>query len=203
MSEPHLSARLRAVALDRTLSSSRWAVLFDRDDTLVEDVPYNGDPAAVVAKPRAREALDRLRNADFLLGMVSNQSGVARGLITLDDVNDVNRRVQELVGALDVVVVCPHGETDGCGCRKPAPGMIVAAAAALGVTAQRCIVVGDIGSDVGAANAAGATAIMVPTVRTLPGERDRAAREAHLAKDLSAAVDLILSAYGPPEAQGT
>jgi histidinol-phosphate phosphatase family protein len=188
--------------MDRTLGGSRWAVLFDRDDTLVEDVPYNGDPAAVVAKPRAREALDRLRNADFLLGMVSNQSGVTRGLITLADVNGVNWRVQELVGALDVVVVCPHGETDGCGCRKPAPGMIVAAAAALGVTAERCIVVGDIGSDVGAAKAAGATAIMVPTVRTLPDERDRAAREAHLAKDLSAAVDLILTAYRPPEAQG-
>lgn len=191
---------------DPSVLQNRWAVLFDRDDTLVEDVPYNGDPAAVVAKPRAREALDRLRKAGFLLGMVSNQSGVARGLITLADVNRVNQRVQQLVGTLDVVVVCPHGEMDGCGCRKPAPGMVITAAATLGVTAARCIVVGDIGADVGAAKAAGARGIMVPTSRTRPDERNRAQREGHVAEDLWAAVDLIVrivTAYRPPEAQGT
>src|SRR3954464_2881698 len=60
------------------------AVLFDRDDTLIVDVPYNGDPARVEPVPGAREALDRLRAAGIRLGVVSNQSGVARGLIGAD-----------------------------------------------------------------------------------------------------------------------
>lgn len=173
------------------------AVLFDRDDTLIEDVPYNGDPAAVLPRRGARQALDRLRQVGLLLGMVSNQSGVARGMITVDDVERVNRRVEQLVGPLDVVVVCPHGESDRCPCRKPAPGMIVVAAAALGLTPDRCVVVGDIGADVEAARAAGARAILIPTPRTRPDECRQAARLADVAPDLATAAARILAWYRP------
>jgi HAD superfamily hydrolase (TIGR01662 family) len=170
------------------------AVLFDRDDTLVHDVPYNSDPAAVVPMPGAREALDRVREAGIAVGVVTNQSGVARGLISAEQLERVNARVSELLGPFDAWSVCVHSEDDGCGCRKPAPGLVKDAAAQLGVPVDRCVLVGDIGADVTAAAAAGARGILVPTARTLRQEI-RAARE--VAADIAAAVDLALSGRAP------
>src|ERR1700712_5187916 len=118
------------------------AVLFDRDGTLIADVPYNGDPALVEAMPGARAALDRLRAAGLRLGVVTNQSGLARGRFTAAQLDAVNRRVEELLGPFEDWQVCPHDEAAGCRCRKPAPGMVRAAAAALGTTAARCVMVG-------------------------------------------------------------
>ncbi len=165
------------------------AVLFDRDGTLVEDVPYNGDPARVVIKPRARPAVDRLRAAGIRVGVVSNQSGVSRGLITLQQVDAVNRRVEELLGPVDTWAVCAHGPDEGCDCRKPAPGLIRRAAAELGVQPEQCVVVGDIGSDIQAAQAAGARGILVPTPQTRPEE---VAAAPEVADDLLAAVQQAL-----------
>lgn len=161
------------------------AVLFDRDGTLVHDVPYNGDPAAVRPVDGAREVLDDLRARGVRVGVVSNQSGVARGMITRDQVDAVNARVEELLGPFDTWQVCPHGPDDACACRKPAPGMVLAAAAELGVPPWRCAVVGDIGADVAAALAAGATPVLVPTPVTRAEEVDAAP---HVAADLAAAL---------------
>src|SRR5215218_258241 len=124
--------------------------------------------------PGAREALDRLRAEGVPLAVVSNQSGVARGLLTLDDVDAVNRRIEELLGPLGPVLVCPHGPDDGCECRKPEAGMLRAAAERLRVDPARCAVIGDIGSDVAAAQAVGARAVLVPTERTRPEEIEAA-----------------------------
>lgn len=165
------------------------AVLLDRDGTLVVDVPYNGDPEKVAPVPGAREALDRLRWAGIRLALVSNQSGVARGLLTTDQVSQVNRRVEELLGPLGPWAVCPHGPDEGCGCRKPAPGLVYRAASELGVEPSRCAVIGDIGSDVEAARAAGARGVLVPTQKTRPEEVEAAPE---VAGDLSEAVDLLL-----------
>src|SRR3954463_14430660 len=77
------------------------AVLFDRDGTLVRDVPYNGNPDAVVVMPGARQALDRLRADGLRIGVVTNQSGIARGLLTRAQVDAVNARVEELLGPFD------------------------------------------------------------------------------------------------------
>ena len=166
------------------------AVLFDRDGTLVVDVPYNGDPTLVQPVPGAREALDRLRAAGIPTALVSNQSGVARGLLTRAQVDAVNARLAELVGPLGPVFVCEHGPDDGCGCRKPAPGMVLAAAQALGVDPADCALVGDIGADVGAALAAGARPVLVPTAVTRQDEVDAAPE---VVPDLAAAVDLLLA----------
>ena len=165
------------------------AVLLDRDGTLVVDVPYNGDPERVVPVPGVREALDRLRAAGVPLAMISNQSGVARGLLTEEQVSAVNRRVEELLGSIGPWAVCPHGPGDGCGCRKPAPGLVLRAAAELGVDPARCAVIGDIGSDVEAARRAGARGVLVPTPRTRPEEVEAAPE---VAADLGAAVDALL-----------
>jgi HAD superfamily hydrolase (TIGR01662 family) len=165
------------------------AVLFDRDGTLVVDVPYNGDPAKVRPVEGALEALDRLRLAGVPVGVVTNQSGVARGLLTEDDVAAVNRRIEQLLGPFDVWQVCPHDPAAGCECRKPRPGMVLRACDALQVHPARTVLVGDIGSDVDAATAAGASGILVPTSVTLPDEVTAAQR---WAPDITAATDLIL-----------
>jgi len=182
-----LPARLRDQA--RAPRPLPAAVLFDRDGTLVVDVPYNGDPARVEPMPGAREALDRVRAAGLATAMVSNQSGVALGRISAEDVAAVNARIEDLLGPLGAVLVCAHAPAEGCECRKPAPGLIEAAARALGLRPQDCVVVGDIGADVEAAQAAGARAILVPTAVTRPEE---IAAAPLVARDLREAVALAL-----------
>jgi histidinol-phosphate phosphatase family protein len=167
------------------------AVFFDRDGTLIQNVPYNGDPAKVVAVPGARAALDRVRAAGVPVAVISNQSGVARGLITPEQVEAVNRRAEELLGPMDAWFVCDHGPEDGCECRKPAPGLVLRAASRLGVEPARCAVVGDIGADVRAARAAGARAVLVPTKETLPEE---VAEAPEVARTIGEAVDVLLGA---------
>ncbi|MGV9566620.1 D-glycero-alpha-D-manno-heptose-1,7-bisphosphate 7-phosphatase [Streptomyces sp. NPDC003480] len=169
------------------------AVLFDRDGTLVRDVPYNGDPARVEPMPRARQAVDAVRARGIPVGVVSNQSGVARGLLTRHEVEAVRLRVEHLLGPFDVWAVCPHGPDDGCACRKPAPGLVTAACARLGVAVEDTVVIGDIGADMAAARSAGARGVLVPTPVTLPGEVEAADETAG---DLLAAVRLVL-ASGP------
>ncbi len=155
------------VGLARHLTPHRpLAVLFDRDGTLIEDVPYNGDPAKVRLRPGAARVCARLRARRIPIGVISNQSGVARGLLSEGEVARVNARVDELLGPIAIWAVCTHGPDAGCGCRKPAPGMVLDAARRLGVPPARVAVVGDIGTDVEAAAAAGARGVLVPTAAT-------------------------------------
>jgi HAD superfamily hydrolase (TIGR01662 family) len=165
------------------------AVLFDRDGTLIVDVPYNRDPDRVEPVAGALTALDRLRREGVPIGVVTNQSGVARGLIGVKELYEVNVRVESLLGPFDVWAVCPHGEGAGCSCRKPAPGLILRAAAILGVSARDCVVIGDIGRDMEAARAAGARGILVPTPETLPQE---VAAASETVGDLAAAVERVI-----------
>ncbi len=136
-------------------------MLFDRDETIVVDVPFNGDPAKVVPAPNARELLDRLRAAGLPLAVVSNQSGIGRGLLTIEQVDAVNRKIGELLGPFAGFFVCPHAPDDACECRKPKPKLILDAARALGVRPACCVVVGDRDSDVEAARSAGAIPLKV------------------------------------------
>ncbi|MDX6706139.1 MAG: hypothetical protein QOI48_1985 [Solirubrobacteraceae bacterium] len=171
------------------------AVLVDRDGTLLRDVPYNGDPDRVEPLPGVLAGLERLRGAGVPVALVSNQSGIARGLLASADVDAVNRRVQELLGPFDAVLVCPHGPGEGCRCRKPAPGLLLDAARRLGAAPGRCAMIGDIGADVEAAAAAGARPVLVPTSVTRAEEVDAAPE---VAPTFCAAVDLLL-AGAPPE----
>jgi histidinol-phosphate phosphatase family protein len=161
------------------------AVLFDRDGTLVEDVPYNGDPQRVRLRPGAARAVAELRAWGIPVGLVTNQSGIGRGLIRRADADAVNRRAAALVGGLDTVQVCEHRDEDRCGCRKPQPGLVLAASRALDVEPSRCVVIGDIGSDMRAAAAAGARGVLVPNGATRPEE---VAEAVEVAPDLLAAV---------------
>ena len=165
------------------------ALLLDRDGTLVVDVPYNGDPALVRPVPGAVAAVDEARAAGLPVGVVTNQSGLARGLFTAEQMAAVHARIDELFGAFDVWAVCPHGPDDGCECRKPAPGSIRAAAERFGVEPETCALVGDIGADVEAARAAGARGILVPTAAT--DTRELAAAPV-VCRDLGTAVAHLL-----------
>ncbi|MFI5973327.1 HAD-IIIA family hydrolase [Streptomyces sp. NPDC051452] len=162
------------------------AVLFDRDGTLVADVPYNGDPDRVRLLPGAARAVALARAHGLATGVVSNQSGIGRGLLTAGQVRRVNARADALLGGLDVWLFCPHAPDTGCGCRKPRPGLILAAAARLGVPPAACLVVGDIAADVLAARAAGARGVLVPNAATATDEVERFAPVS--APDLPSAV---------------
>jgi histidinol-phosphate phosphatase family protein len=164
------------------------AVLFDRDGTLIHDVPYNGDPERVAPLPGAPDAVAALREAGIGVGVVTNQAGVGRGMITQAQLAAVNARVDSLTGPFGAWQVCPHRPEDGCECRKPAPGLITAAAAALGVTAAECVVIGDIGADVAAARAAGARAVLVPAPATRQEERRGVPCAASLTEAVSAVI---------------
>ncbi len=144
-----------------------FAVLFDRDGTLIVDVPYNGDARFVQPIPGVAQALDRLRAAHVPIAVVTNQSGVGRGLITIEQVREVNARVEELLGPFDGWFICPHAPGDGCECRKPKPKLLLDAARALGVEPSRCYALGDKQSDLEAARNAGAAGIHIDGARTV------------------------------------
>lgn len=191
---PTVLNRLRYGPVPRpVVADVRWqpkAVLFDRDGTLIVDRHYLDDPDGVRPMPGARVAVARVRAAGLAAGVVTNQSGVGRGLMSLDRMTAVNEAVDRVVGPFDVWAVCPHRPDEGCSCRKPAPGLIDSAAADLGVAPSDVAVIGDIAADVEAARRAGARAVLVPTRRT----RSEEIRAAHqVAPDLPTAVDLLLA----------
>lgn len=182
-----------AVGAWRHRNAKQWRglpdlVLFDRDGTLVHNVPYNGNSDEVSPLPGARSALERLKAAGVRVGVITNQSGIGSGRITAGHVDEVNDRIEELLGPFDSWQLCPHRVDAGCACRKPAPGMVKAACQELDVPPPRCVVIGDIGTDVEAAQAAGAVGILVPTAETRQREVDSAAL---VAPDIGAAVDLL------------
>jgi histidinol-phosphate phosphatase family protein len=150
----------------------RPAVFLDKDGTVVEDLPYNVDPALVRLAPGAAEALARLRRAGFALVLVSNQPGVALGRFPATALAAVDGRLRELLAphgaALDAAYYCPHapdsgrqGEAIGCSCRKPAPGLLFRAAREHGLHLRRSWMIGDILNDVEAGRAAGCRTILL------------------------------------------
>jgi len=127
----------------------RAAVFLDRDGTVIADRHYLGDPRGVELLPGAGEAISRLNRTGLPVILVTNQSGIGRGLFTQADFQSVQRRLLELLaeeGAhLDGVYHCPHAP-DGdapCECRKPAPGLFLQAAAEHGIDLRRSFYVGD------------------------------------------------------------
>jgi histidinol-phosphate phosphatase family protein len=136
-------------------------VLFDRDGTIVVDVPYNGDPALVQPVAGAKVALDRLRAAGLRVGVLTNQSGVGRGIISDAQMRAVNARVEELLGPFDGWFICPHAPDEDCECRKPKPKLIFDAARAWGIDPRQIVVVGDKESDMETARNAGAYGIRI------------------------------------------
>jgi histidinol-phosphate phosphatase family protein len=142
----------------------RRAVFLDRDGTIILDRDYPRDPALVELLPGAVNGLAILREHGLLLVVVSNQSGLARRIVTPDEAEAVHERFLECLAesglALDGVYYCPHGPNDGCACRKPAPGLLLRAAEELNIDLARSFMTGDKRSDVEAGVRAGCTSIL-------------------------------------------
>lgn len=144
----------------------KGAVFFDKDGTLLEDVPYNVDPARIAFKPGALDAMRAARERGFALFIVSNQPGVAMGRF---NTNELDRYFARLAARLEGEgvgltgwYVCPHPrEPFTCSCRKPRPGMLLAAARDHGIDLMHSWMVGDILDDVEAGNRAGCRTILV------------------------------------------
>ncbi len=148
------------------------AVFIDRDGTLIKDIPYNVEPAFIEFLPHAIETLVQLKRNNFLLILISNQSGVARGFFTLNDVEKMHQTIQQKLWKhdvqLDAMYYCPHypyGKiaeySFDCSCRKPKPGLIFQAANSHNIDLSNSWMIGDILNDVEAGNAAGCKTILL------------------------------------------
>jgi D-glycero-D-manno-heptose 1,7-bisphosphate phosphatase len=184
------------------------AVFLDRDGTLVEEIPYLREPERVVLLPGVGTALRALAGAGFALVVVTNQAGVAHGFYDEAAVEATNQRLAALLDAEDVwldgVWYCPH-HPDGvvpayartCQGRKPAPGMLLAAAGMLGLDLARSWLVGNHPGDLAAARAAGVTPLFVTT--GAGGGRD-ASPAVTVLPDLAAAAAVVLDDHLPATA---
>jgi histidinol-phosphate phosphatase family protein len=148
------------------------AVFLDKDGTLVENVPYNADPAKIRLAAGAGDALRAMQGAGYRIIVVSNQSGVARGYFPETALAAVLQRIRELLAAHGVQLAafyyCPHHPrgsvttyATACTCRKPEPGLILRAASEHGVELERSWLVGDILDDVEAGRRAGCRTILI------------------------------------------
>ena len=148
-------------------------VLLDCDGTVIADTHYPRDPALVRFLPGAAEALRELTRRGHPLAVVSNQSGVGRGLVTRAEADAVHRRFLELLWGERVEVAgvyyCFHAPGDGCDCRKPRPGLLTRAVRELGLGASR-FMVGDKPGDVAAGAAAGCTTVWLGPPGAYPAD---------------------------------
>ncbi len=148
----------------------RPAVFLDRDGVIIANRDdYIKSWREVEFLPGAIAALRRLSQSNFAIVVVTNQSAIGRGIISLQQANDINRRVMAEIkaqgGRIDACYVCPHHPNDRCGCRKPAPGLLLRASQELELDLPESYMVGDAITDLQAARAAGVQGILVRTGR--------------------------------------
>ncbi|HEX3421121.1 MAG TPA: HAD family hydrolase [Candidatus Udaeobacter sp.] len=169
------------------------AVFFDRDGTIMEDTHYCSDPNDVRIFPGVPEALRRLKSRGFKVIIITNQSGIGRGLFTLDQYRAVEAEVLRQVGGdlIDAIYYCPDVPGQPSDCRKPAPGMVLKAERDHSIDLSRSFLIGDKEIDVGCAHNANVRAIRVQTGI----QPDLAASNADwIADDVAEAVQVILNA---------
>jgi D-glycero-D-manno-heptose 1,7-bisphosphate phosphatase len=186
----------------------RPAVFLDRDGTLIEHVDYLADPALVRLLPGAARALGRLRAAGFALVLVTNQSAIGRGMLTEDGLRAIHEEMGRLLAeageALDAIYYCPDAPGGGRGLvgrddRKPGPGMLLRAAADLGLDLGASWMIGDtIGDALAGRNAGCLGSILVRTGKPPTAGEAAARREFAVCDDLNSAAELILGPRTAP-----
>ena len=175
----------------------RPAIFLDRDGTLIEDLHYLSDPAQVVLLAGCVDGLLKLSSAGFYLVVVTNQSGIARGLMTQGQVDEVNDSLADLLSrqgvVLDGIYLCPHGPDDGCRCRKPRAGMVEQAREKLPIDLTRSWVIGDKCSDVLLGQNVGVRTILLKTDETNSGQSSGDCQATATAGGFSEAVAYVTS----------
>lgn len=187
---------------------SRPAFFLDRDGTINVDHVYINDPARIELIPGSAAAIARVRAAGYLVVIVTNQSGIGRGIIQAEAMPKINGRMEELLraeagvgAAVDHYGICVHHPDEDCECRKPKPFLVHEAAAALGIDLARSVFVGDKLTDVATGKNAGCRfSVLVRTGKGADEEKvvysGRAAAEEKpdfIADDLAAAVEWVLA----------
>jgi histidinol-phosphate phosphatase family protein len=174
------------------------AVFLDRDGTIMEDAHYVKSPAQVKLLAGAAAAVKRLNDANVRTIVVTNQSGIARGLFTVDEYEAVRRRLDELLAAegahIDATYYCPHhpSTTGPCSCRKPATKMFEDAIAEWHLDPTKVGYVGDRWRDVAASKTLGGRGIMIVSPMTTPEDRRSIALDGfETARTLDEAVDML------------
>jgi len=203
----HAAAMRQTGTRSASENESVPVVYLDRDGTLNFDPGYLNEPEQLRLLPGVGPAVARLNRAGFKTVVLSNQSGVARGLITQDQLEAIHQRLRELLaedGAwLDGIFICPHHPDEGCICRKPAPGLVHRALQELGVFPGNAIVIGDKATDVELARNVGALAVFVRSGSAPEEEQARMAARGlapdYVARDLTEAVRWILETVNTQE----
>jgi D-glycero-D-manno-heptose 1,7-bisphosphate phosphatase len=153
-------------------AGAKGLALIDRDGTIIIDKVYLSDPEGIEFAPGAIEGLQLLRDAGFVLVLITNQSGIARGYFDLATLAQIHNRLQCMLAVnevrLEAIYFCPHGPDDGCDCRKPAPGMVTKAMLDLGFAPDEVVFIGDSDADMGAAAAAGVKGVRVAADGRVP-----------------------------------
>lgn len=185
----------------------RSVVFFDRDGTLIKDVPYIKDPADVELVPHASNAVRFINYTLMPVVVVTNQSGIARGLITVEDYNRVKARLDDLLAErnafIEATYYCPHHPdfTGPCECRKPGTALFEQAIKDMNLDASKCAYIGDRWHDISPALTLGGRGILVPSPVTPGEEVVEAVRQLEIAATLTAAVQSLLG-HPHPDAPG-
>jgi D-glycero-D-manno-heptose 1,7-bisphosphate phosphatase len=179
---------------------SRRAALLDRDGTIIPDRAYTRDPEHVTLLPGAAEAIRQLAKAGFPSIVITNQSGIARGLISLSQYHAVRQRMEDLLAAegaaLADTFTCPHHPdvTGPCPCRKPATGLYERAAIIHDLDLTRCLFIGDKARDIIPAVALGGRGVLVRSTNTNDDDLAHAkSADQPIVTSLSEAVGLLLA----------
>lgn len=172
------------------------AVFLDRDGTInVERADYVKSIEELVLLAGALEAISGLSRFEIPIVLITNQSAIGRGIVTPEQIADIHAHLHAYVraagGRIDAIYLCPHRPDEGCACRKPKPGLLLAAAADFHLDLRRCVFIGDSVTDLGAARAAGCQPVMVRTGRQVQALAQLAAVDLSvpLVADLPAAVE--------------
>jgi histidinol-phosphate phosphatase family protein len=180
--------------------AGRKAIFVDRDGTLNVNIDYLSDPDRYQLYPGVAEGLKALREAGFLIVVITNQSGIGRGLFDRPTLERIHERMrQELAkggASVDAIYFCPHHPDDGCICRKPGTALFERAVRELGIDPGRSFVIGDTQMDVAAGKKMGSRAALVPEprnrARTLKEMEGWKARPDFVGDDFLAAVRWVL-----------
>ncbi len=170
------------------------AVFLDRDGTVIKEVEYLSNMRDLKPFTGVGKSLRMLRNSGFAVVLITNQSGVARGYFTMDFVESVHAKLEEMLSfKFDGIYYCPHGPDDGCDCRKPKAGMIRKAVEEIGIDLNNSYMIGDKSIDIELANSLGFPGLLVLTGYGFDQQNNRNAVEtAYVAADLNDACRWIL-----------